>query len=195
MKQERADCVMLAAGASSRMKSWKMMLPFAGATMIECSVRRALEACPRVVLVSGFRGQELEDLFADWERVECVRNGRYELGMLSSAVRGAARVRTDRFFIALGDMPLVGPELYRLLLSCTRAEAVIPKYHGKKGHPLLVSRAVRDCLLDFDETLTLREVLALFPTLAVPVDSPHILHDIDDRGDYESLRPGSGAAK
>lgn len=184
---------MLAAGASTRMRGWKMTLPFAGSTMIETSVRRALEACARVVLVSGFRGQELEDLFAGWEKVECVRNERYELGMLSSAVRGAARVRTDRFFISLGDMPLVSPELYRLLLSYTEADAVIPKYRGKKGHPLLVSRAVRDCLLGFDESLTLREVLALFPTLAVPVESSHILTDIDDRGDYESLRPGSGA--
>jgi molybdenum cofactor cytidylyltransferase len=193
MTAERAECVMLAAGASRRMKSWKMMLPFAGATMIECSVRRALEACPRVVLVSGYRGEELEALFAGWERVECARNERYELGMLSSVQRGAARVRTDRFFIALGDMPLVEPELYRHLLTHSSAEAVIPKYRGKKGHPLLVSRAVRESLLGFDEALTLREVLALFSTLAVPVDSRHILHDIDDRADYEALRPAPGA--
>lgn len=179
---------MLAAGASTRMPGWKMMLPFAGSTVIETSVRRALTACPRVILVTGHRGEELEALFADWENVECVRNERYGLGMLSSAQRGAARVRTGGFFIALGDMPLVGPELYRLLLKHARPGAVIPKYHGKKGHPLLVSAAVRKCLLDFDETLSLREVLALFPTLAVPVNSRQILHDIDDRADYESLR-------
>jgi molybdenum cofactor cytidylyltransferase len=191
MTREQAECVMLAAGASRRMKTWKMMLPFEEATIIECSVRRALEACSRVVVVTGFRGEELEALFAGRDRVECVRNERYELGMLSSAQAGAARVQTERFFIALGDMPLVTPELYRQLLTYTGVDAVIPKYLGKKGHPLLVSRAVRECLLCFDETQTLREVLAMYPTLAVPVESRHVLHDIDDRSDYETLRPGT----
>jgi CTP:molybdopterin cytidylyltransferase MocA len=37
---------------------------------------------------------------------------------------------------------------------------------------------------------TLRDVLAELPTLTVPVNDPHILHDIDTAEDYDALANG-----
>ena len=183
---EKIDCVMLAAGESSRMEKWKLMLPCRGSTIIEGSVRNALEVSSRVILVAGFRGEELARLFSRQDRVEVVFNPGYKKGMFSSIKRGASLVRSGRFFLALGDMPLVDPAVFRALLPYADIEVVIPKYKGKKGHPLLLSRKALQTIAGLEETKTMRDVLAGFPTLTVPVEDSHILHDIDDREDYRS---------
>jgi molybdenum cofactor cytidylyltransferase len=184
---EKIDCVMLAAGASSRMGSWKLTLPLRNSTVIECSVNGALKVCSRVILVSGFRAEELERLFCDWKNVTLVVNDQYTKGMFSSIKTGVTRVHTDRFFVALGDMPLVDPAVYERLVQFRNVPVIIPKYKGKKGHPILLAKKVIKAITALDETRTLRDVLAQFPTLAVPVENSHILHDIDSQEDYENL--------
>ena len=184
---EAFDCVLLAAGRSSRTTEWKMLLPCGRATVLEASVEVALGTCARAVVVAGFRAGELARLFRGNERVEVVVNPGYEGGMFSSVRRGAAAVRTPRFFLALGDMPLVSPDTYRALAAAPQVDAVIPKYRGKKGHPLLLSAGVARALAAAPEGAGLRDLLAAVPTLLVPVEDPHVLHDIDTDADYLAL--------
>ena len=181
------DCIMLAAGESSRMGGWKLSLPLDGKTLIERSVEGALHACGRVILVTGFRAEDLERLFSGHKNVKLVRNPLYKRGMFSSIRRGAEEVRTERFFIALGDMPLVEKEVYTELLLYKDIPAVIPKHRGKKGHPLLLKREVRDIILRLGPEDTMRDALAVVATLAVPVESRNVLLDIDEQEDYEKL--------
>jgi molybdenum cofactor cytidylyltransferase len=187
MIEGQTDCIMLAAGESARMKDWKMMLPFRGSTILEKSIETALTAARRVILVSGYRGDEIKKRFASYERVIVIENTRYSAGMFSSIKIGTAEVRSKRFFIALGDMPLVESSIYRTLLEYTCAPVVIPKFRGKKGHPVLLSHEVAERILTAPETETLRDILASFATLAVPVQSACILKDIDTTVDYERL--------
>ena len=184
---ENIDCVMLAAGESMRMGRWKMMLPFDGTTLAERSVDNALEVCERVILVTGYRASEIEERFAGRDRVITIRNGDYSRGMFSSIRTGVGEVRTAPYFIALADMPLVTPDIYRYLLTFRSNDAVIPKFHGKKGHPVLLSGNTRDFLLSLSPDDTLRTVIAEYPSLAVPVDERGILTDIDTPEDYSSL--------
>jgi molybdenum cofactor cytidylyltransferase len=191
------ECLMLAAGRSARMGDWKMMLSWGGSTIVEHSVRTALKVCARVVLVSGFRAEQLIEVFEDWPRVEVVRNHNYEAGMFSSVQRGAQAVEERDFFLALADMPGVTETIYGQLLvwsgrlssvfdSTGEAYAVIPQYRGKKGHPLLLSARMRARILQADVSKTLRDVLAEVPTMIVPVDEQGIVHDIDTPQDYHS---------
>ncbi len=188
---ESFDCVLLAAGRSSRTTEWKMLLPCGGATVLEASVQTALQACARAIVVAGFRADELLRLFRGRERVEVVVNPEYEEGMFTSVRRGAAAVRTLRFFLALGDMPLVSRETYRVLqaaqLAAPGVDAVIPKYRGKKGHPLLLSAGVARAVSAAPPGCGLRDVLASVGTLLVPVEDPYVLHDIDTDEDYRAL--------
>jgi molybdenum cofactor cytidylyltransferase len=199
------ECVMLAAGSSTRMDTWKMMLPWGGSTIIEHSVRTALQVCPRLILVVGFRAEELIDVFEDWPQVEVVTNLDYQFGMFSSVKQGVRAVAEGAFFLALGDMPGVGETIYRDLLdwnvrlsstftAAEQAYGVIPQYRGKKGHPLLLSRQMRARILRTDVTKTLRDVLAEVPTVIIPADEPGILHDIDTPADYRSWSPGRDSA-
>ena len=180
------ECVMLAAGRSTRMDGWKMTLPWGESTIVEHSLRAALDVCSRVVLVAGFRA-------------EVMNNERYEEGMFSSVQGGVRSIGNGSFFLALGDMPGVSGDIYRTLLGWDRrlvsifrgtAHAVIPKYRGKKGHPLLLSPEVKTRILDTDISRTLRDVMAEVPTVIVPVDDHGILHDIDTPADYQSLHGG-----
>jgi len=191
------ECVMLAAGRSSRMDDWKMTLPWGKSTIVEHSVRTALNVCARVVLVAGFRAEELDGLFRDWQRVEVVKNESYEEGMFSSVQRGAQVLGSGGFFLALGDMPGISEDVYKDLLGWDRklasilpstgaAYAVIPKYRGKKGHPLLLSPQMRTRILETSVSMSLRDVLADVPTVIVPVDDHGILHDIDTPADYRA---------
>lgn len=199
------ECIMLAAGRSTRMDAWKMMLPWDGSTIIEHGVRTALQVCSRLILVVGFRAEELSDVFEDWPRVHIVANPDYQSGMFSSVQQGVRAVAEGAFFLALGDMPDVGDGIYRNLLewnvrlssafaAAEQAYGVIPQFRGKKGHPLLLSGQMRNQILRTDASKTLRDVLAGVPTVIVPVDEPGILHDIDTPADYRSWSPGRGSA-
>lgn len=188
---EPCDCVLLAAGLSSRSTDWKMLLPWGGTTMVEASAAAALPVCARVIVVAGYRAGEILTLFRDRERVEVAVNAHFQDGMLSSLQCGAAAVRTPRFFLALADMPLVQPDTYRRLMEVPLVDAVIPKHHGKKGHPLLLSGAVARAAAAASQGQTLRDVLAGFATLLLPVEDPHVLHDVDTDRDYRELLGGS----
>jgi molybdenum cofactor cytidylyltransferase len=190
---ESCDCVLLAAGLSSRTTGWKLLLPCGGITMVEASVAAALPACARVIVVAGFRAAELISLFRGRPRVEVAVNPLFEQGMLSSVACGAAAVRTPRFFLALADMPLVSPQTYRRLLEAPAVDAVIPKFRGKKGHPLLLTAAVARAVAAAAPGQTLRDVLAAFASLLLPVEDPHVLHDVDTDRDYGELLRGAAA--
>lgn len=178
---------MLAAGESQRMGKGKLLLPLGGKTLIECSVEGALGTCSRVILVTGHEAGVLEKLFSGRASVELTYHPGYEKGMFTSIKAGVAHVRTERFFVALGDMPLVGKDVYEKLLSYRNVPAVIPKYRGKKGHPVLLTREVGEIISELGPDSTLRDALARVPTLAVPVEDRYILLDVDERGDYEKL--------
>jgi molybdenum cofactor cytidylyltransferase len=191
------QCVMLAAGGSTRMDTWKMMLPWGSSTIIEHSVGTALQVCSRVILVAGYRAQELIDVFEGHRQIRVVKNADYRAGMFSSVQTGVRAVVEGRVFLALADMPGVSEGIYRGLLEWSRLlsrglagrqspYAVIPQYRGKKGHPLLLSAEMRARILQTDLSRTLRDVLAGVPTMIVPAEEPGILHDIDTPADYRS---------
>jgi molybdenum cofactor cytidylyltransferase len=187
---EAVDCVMLAAGESRRMGEWKLMLPLEGSTVLGCSIENAFTVCIRVILVTGHRAGELEELYGRRDGITLIYNPGYRKPMFSSIKLGVAAVNTERFFIALGDMPLVDRSVYETLLRFRQAPVIIPKYKGKKGHPLLLSRELVDPIGRYDEKSTLREVCAAYPTLAVPVGNRHVLADIDSSQDYKNIING-----
>ena len=184
------ECVVPAAGRSARMGDWKPLLPFRGAAIIEAVVRVALEACERVILVTGYRAEELEGVFVGEPRVSVVRNPAWETGMFCSQQQGIARVRSDRFFITPGDMPLVGAAVYRALLASSAAEAVFPVFRGMRGHPVLLSRDVGQAALREDPaTGRMLDIVRRFECREVQWTDDGILRDIDTPDDYKELPP------
>jgi Uncharacterized MobA-related protein len=141
------DCILLAAGASSRMApglvtahmnperettgmpGFKPLLPFGGSTLVETAAKEVLEAGCRVLLVLGFRGGEVGSLFAAPTYVAqrasggivALHNPRWAAGMVGSIQAALPLVEGEAFFIAHADMPFVSAADYCALFSAWQA--------------------------------------------------------------------------
>ncbi|MBP7095337.1 MAG: NTP transferase domain-containing protein [Spirochaetia bacterium] len=142
------EVVVAAAGASSRMGEWKLLLPCRGATVVEATVADAIVVGLEAIVVAGYRADELEVLFQGRAGVRVVRNPAWESGMASSMLAGLRSARGSAVFLMLADLPFAGSDPYRLLADerARRLEAGLPDaplaaaFRGTKGHPVLVPR-------------------------------------------------------
>jgi len=178
--------IILAAGLSSRAKTFKMTLAFNGKTVIENTIDNMLGVCSRIILVGGFNIEVLQPIVKRYSRVELVYNQDYQLGMYSSVVKGMSCITAERFFFTPGDYPLILPEVYEKL-KMVDAPVVIPTHEGKKGHPVLFKRDIASQVLQGSELCTLRHVISENETALVDVGSKGILMDLDTLEDYELL--------
>lgn len=167
------------------MGSWKLVLPFGEATIIETVVAHALGVCARVILVTGYRAAELASLFQDEPRVHAVENPDWSLGMFSSIQRGVGCLRTGRFFVTLGDMPWILPEVYEALIRWTPADFVFPVSGGRRGHPVLCDAKVKEDVLRSDPaTGSMREIASRRSVAEMAWNDDSIRHDIDTMEDF-----------
>ena len=178
------DCIMLAAGVSSRMGKWKMTLPLEESTIIEHSVANSLGGCGRIILVTGFHHQELETLFQDNEKVNCVFNPDYEKNMFSSVREGSRHIESDHFYVALGDMPFIPSRVYKELAPFAGEKAVFPEFDGRQGHPVLLPSSIIPLIQKSAGLNHMRELLAAYPSTSIPFHCDGVIHDIDTREDY-----------
>ncbi len=182
------ETVLLAAGTSSRMPSWKMALPLGEKPVIAWSVETFLEVSDRVIVVGGHRFDDLQWLLASYP-VELVHNSRYAQGMFSSVKAGLRTVSPEAkwVFIHPADHPLVRVRTLHLLLQ-SRGVLVVPTYRGRKGHPLLVRGTLVPAILQWPDTETLRTFVRSSPMTLVETGDPGVVLDLDHPEDYERLQ-------
>ncbi|UWM65046.1 NTP transferase domain-containing protein [Enterobacter sp. CP102] len=183
----RKECIMLAAGLSSRMGKWKMMMPWGEGTILDSALASALTFCDRVVLVTGFRGDELAACYRDHPGVEVVFNPQYQNGMFSSIQCGVGHIHASRFFLALGDMPEVTEGVYRRLWASADTDTdtcIIPAYERGKGHPVLLPERAISLIRRAPEGATLRDVIGQMAVRVIPVASQGIHWDVDTPQQY-----------
>ena len=178
------DGLIVAAGASSRMPAYKMILDLAGKPLIERTVDSLLQVCSRIILVTGWHADQLASLFAQRSEVELVFNPEYRESMFTSVKTGLPHIRSSRFFFLPGDCPLV-PESVLLALLKVDAPIVVPTYAGKHGHPVLLRQTVIQQILDNPALSSLREFIEASNPQEVAVASEGILIDVDTQADYQ----------
>ena len=184
---EKYDTVILAAGRSSRMGSFKPLMPYGQSTLIETVVDTALEVSERIIVVVGHRSPDIINLKRWDEHVIFAINELYEKGMFSSVKVGAALVKSPRFFIVLGDQPQIPAAVYQKLLAAETADVIQPAYKGKNGHPLLLSENIRQAILNADDNnpnVNLRRIIKRFQKQVIEMSEPSVLIDLDTPEDY-----------
>lgn len=181
------DCIILAAGMSSRMSEWKMLLPFDGKSIIETCVENALVVCKKVIVVVGYRSSEIRQIFRYTEGIIIIENTDYKKGMFTSVQTGMSAVKTDYFFISHGDLPLIPPNVYSVLSVYKGSKAVFPVHNGKRGHPVLLPKTIIERVLGEKEDSSMKELLSKYPTQQVGVNTSGIYSDIDTDEDYTNL--------
>jgi molybdenum cofactor cytidylyltransferase len=127
-----------------------------------------------------------------------LRNDTPERGQLSS-LKVAVRHLRDAgpmamgVVVALADHPSVSPATVDRLVEATgdgRRPIIVPVHHGRRGHPVVLLRAVWDELLATPDEESARVVVRRDATRVreVAVDDPGVLVDIDTPADLAGLR-------
>lgn len=207
------DCVMLAAGASTRMGQpgaeaggFKPLLPYRGSTLVETAVAAALGAGCRVLLVVGCRGGKVAARFSasPWSaaraeaRLLVVDNPLWREGMVGSIQAALPFLGSGAFFVSLADMPFVLSAHYEALAAALaeREAAALPEaaivagWGGREGHPVLLPSAWAPRVLALPRGERLRPFLEGRPLVLVETD-PGALRDIDTPGDYCAAASGA----
>jgi molybdenum cofactor cytidylyltransferase len=155
----------LAAGESKRMGQPKALFPFQGSTFVEhliAATRHARVGITRVVLGAGAQGIRT-NLKIDPSSI--VVNADWPTGQLSSihaAIRSLPAGATEGILVCPVDHPLVSAHLVTALIAAFDVGGkliVLPKYHGRRGHPVLFAAGVYEELLAAPLAIGARQVV------------------------------------
>jgi len=176
--------ILLAAGASKRFGSDKLMHPLTGQTPVAlAALARLRAAVPHVIAVVRPGATMLENLLSEaGATVILCANAEDGMGAsLAAAVSASGEVAG--WVIALADMPYIRPETISKIAAALAAGADIaaPVYRGERGHPVGLAARFRPQLLalrgDAGARSVLKENAALIKL--IEVDDPGVCRDID----------------
>lgn len=189
--------LILAAGESSRMGRDKALLEYRGQTFLEHILATLREAgLTRTVVVLGHHAEDIRGA-VNLVGAEIVVNQDYRLGQTSSlqaGLRALDQPEIDAAVLCLVDHPAVSADVVRKLVAAyreTAAPVVVPTCQGRRGHPVLIARALFDELLGLDAHQGANTVIREYSgaTHCVEVQDSGILLDIDNPKAYRQLTP------
>ena len=184
--------VVVAAGLSSRMHTFKPLLPIKNKPAIVHLSDVLLSAgVSRVIVVTGFRHTELEVSCSEIEQIQFVHNPDYaSTQMFDSAKIGFASVppEYDRILFMPADIPLVSSHTIISLLE-QDAPLLFPSYHYHRGHPMALDAWLLPYITQYIGTGGLRGAIAALPVepAYLVVEDPFVLMDMDTPSDYLTL--------
>lgn len=193
--RERVAAVLLAAGASTRFGSPKMLAPVGGEPLLRRVARAFVEAGFAEVAVVLAPGAAAVAATLEGLGVVSVVNPRPEEGMLSSARAGIEALggRHARVAVTPADLPgLTAPVLRRLLGALPAAPAgalIVPSADGRRGHPIVLPSELAAQVVAWGPERRLSDLLR-DPEVAVhevPGFGPEVFRDVDVPSDL----PGS----
>ena len=174
--------VILAAGYSSRAKVNKLIQEIAGKPLLVRCIEGMYGAVSRILVVGGYKINELHPLLKGYPKCELVYNIQFEKGMFSSVLAGLRLSVGDRVFITPGDYPYITEEVYLRLLEDS-GEITVPVYNNTPGHPVLMSKRMITLLLSDPRYLSLRDFIVQHNSSKINVEAKGILMDIDTPDD------------
>lgn len=190
--------VVLAAGLSTRMGAFKPLVPLCGKPLIQNSIDHMLSGgATTVVVVVGFHATEMEALLSSayGPEVQVVYNPQFATrDMMYSIQVGCAHLPPcDAFFLLPGDMPVIQPATFRLLIDAWRRRpggVIFPTLEGYRKHPPLIASALVPAIRSFQGNGGLRQFWAETDAELrnVAVDDQGVWVDVDTPEDYRGCR-------
>lgn len=191
-RHAKISAIVLAAGKSSRMDVFKLLLPLGDHTVIGTTVANVLAAAfTETIVVTGHRHADVAASLP--VNVQTVHNAAFADGMATSLQAGvnAARSDTDAYLFCLGDMPMVKTTT---LLAIARASAgssaiIVPNHDNRDGNPVLFGSDYRDELLQLTGDAGARRIIGAHTgnVVRIDIDEPGIFQDIDTAVDYKDV--------
>ncbi len=190
----KAAALILAAGESRRMGTPKPLLRYRGETFLDRLIGLFSARCSPVIVVLGAAAEQIR---AGVHRpATFVLNPDFRLGQTSSMQCGLRAVPADceAVLFTLADHPAVSPETIDTVVGHAGAPVCVPRFQGKRGHPIRFSRGLINEFLALPPTSAARDVVAAHvrETAYFDLDDPGIVTDVDDPEAYRLL-VGAGA--
>lgn len=190
------SAIILAAGLSKRMgEANKLLLDFQNQPMVRTVVSIYMQSLiHEVIVVAGYQHEAIAQALSGC-KVTVAVNPDFEQGMASSIGVGvrSAHPSAQGYLIALGDMPMVQPrtiqQVCQVFAQRPGRSIVVPRYQGRRGHPVLFGCAFNQNLQNLRGDSGARRIL-VHHSLAVrevAVEDPGIHRDIDSRREYQNL--------
>lgn len=191
--------VILSAGESSRMGRPKALLPIDGVRFIE-KIVNALGSTQvgKILVVLGHNADEMREKIADLP-VSIVVNSQYKSGQLSSLVAAIREIdgwysaaEVDAILVHLVDHPYINSRLVDSMIERfyqSRQLIVVPRFRGRRGHPVIFSRLLFSELLNAPLDRGAKPVVHAHrdDTLEIDTDDPGVTIDIDTPEEYRQF--------
>jgi molybdenum cofactor cytidylyltransferase len=188
--------LILAAGESRRMGFPKALLLYRDDTFLDTLVGLFAARCQPVIVVLGAHAGRIRE--GARRPATFVTNADYQRGQTSSMQCGLRAVPpgAESVLFTLVDHPAVAPATLDALLAgpgppvrIPRPLLRVPRYQGRRGHPIWFSRELIAEFLDLPENGTARDIVRSHAarTEFLDVDDAGILADIDDAAAYGRL--------
>jgi len=185
------SAILLAAGQSKRMVGEnKLTKEIKGIPLIKLSIKNILaSSIDELIVILGYQKEIIEKIIDKNKRIKFVFNGNFENGMASSIKTGLSNLseKTEAFFICLGDMPMVNPDIYnQLIQSKNNKEIIVPTYKGQQGNPILFSKSIKEKIMTIQGDVGAKKILELNKNkiLNVEVGNQSIRKDFNTKDDF-----------
>lgn len=185
--------IVLAAGQGTRFGGAKVTAPLRGTPIVRHVVDRLQEAGLAPIVVVCAPGDASVRAAVDGSGVMLIENAARDDGLSTSLRLGVESLAgtVEGFVVALGDQPLIDPEVIRRMVGVWRdsnAAAVVPEYRDGRGNPVLFDDTMRRHLVTLTGDAGARELLQRMGdrVVAVAVDAP-APRDVDTPSDLRAL--------
>jgi molybdenum cofactor cytidylyltransferase len=169
----------------------KALLQYQGQTFLDRLIGLFARHCSPVIVVLGAQPDGIRQKLHRADEAQLVDNPDYPLGQITSMQCGLRALprSVDRVLFTLADHPAVQPRTVAGLMAVPPAPLRIPRYAGRRGHPIVFSAALIPEFLGLPVTGTARDVVTRHAreSAYMDVDDPGILADIDDPDAYRRL--------
>jgi len=185
--------VILAAGESRRMGSPKALLRYHGQTFLDTLISLFAPRCWPVIVVLGANADQIRDGLSceAAQHVTFVINPDYRTGQTSSMQCGLRALPADAegVLFTLADHPAVAASTIDALTDHPRPLIRVPRFEGRRGHPVWFSRALIAEFLALPSDGAARDVVYRHAdeTEYLDLNDRGIVADIDDPAAYREL--------
>ncbi len=189
--------VLLAAGRSTRMGRPKQLLPWPpkgenSKPLVAAAYDAIARVCDEMIVVFGHQTDDV--VAALGERTFHRANGNPRSELLSSIrlalVMAGQMDASAEILLQPADHPEVRRDTLEAMIVAAKEhpdQAVMPKFRGQGGHPVLIPTSVAPLIRGYERLGGLRQFWIDRPELCfrLSVDDPGVVFDIDTQSDYD----------
>ncbi|MDF1612780.1 nucleotidyltransferase family protein [Stygiobacter electus] len=194
------DALLISAGYSGRMGDFKPLLKIKDKTFLQIIIEKLLLVCNKVVVVTGYRNDEIEKEIENMKLknpilfgfVTCVYNENYHNGMFTSIQKGIQSLENSNWVLFhFVDQPLIPNDFYIELVNQVdnNYDWIQPVFNFTNGHPVVFRNTIFDKVISapFNFKMQLiRDDDSVKKKFWIS-SYPEILHDFDTKEDFTNF--------